>query len=211
MTEVSEATAAYGWAPTIPDNFDGQLRIDLPEGFVITEEWWQDLYESNRHVRIDLLPTRELRARMVSTEGSLITVAINFQLMQWIHESGSGIALESSAAYDLPQGFRKYPDGAWLSAENMPPDSRPWRIKYDIVPDLIFEVRSPSQSIRQQQEKTVEWIEGGVRLGWLIDPFVRKVWIYRANGEVDELDNPTKLSGEDVCSGLVIDLSQVWD
>ena len=61
MTEVREATAVYSWSPTIPDMFDGQLRIDLPDGFVVTEEWWQDLYESNRHVRIDLLPTRELR------------------------------------------------------------------------------------------------------------------------------------------------------
>ena len=57
----------------------------------------------------------------------------------------------------------------------------------------------------------VEWIEGGVRLGWLIDPFVRKVWIYRADGEVVELDDPSELSGEDVCSGLVIDMSQVWE
>ncbi|MDE2745625.1 MAG: Uma2 family endonuclease [Chloroflexota bacterium] len=211
MTEVNEATAVYGWSPTIPDEFDGQLRIDLPEGFEISEEWWEDLFESNRHVRIDLLPTRELRARMVSTEGSLITTMINFQLIQWILESGSGVALESAAAYDLPQGFRKYPDGAWLSAGNMPPDPRPWRKKYDIVPDLIFEVRSPGQSVRQQQEKMVEWIEGGVRLGWLIDPFERKVWIYLGNGEVEELDDPTELSGEDVCSGLVIDMSRVWD
>ena len=210
MATVKERPTAGTWMPTIPDEFDGQLRIDLPEGFEITEEWWEDLYESNRGVRIDLLPTKELRARMVSTEGSMITVAMNFQLTLWIHEAGSGIALESAAAYDLPQGFRKYPDGAWLSAENMPPDPRPWRIKYDIVPDLIFEVRSPGQSIRQQQEKMAEWIDGGVRLGWLIDPFARKVWIYRADGEVEELDDPPELLGEDVCKGLVIDMSRVW-
>ena len=93
----------------------------------------------------------------------------------------------------------------------MPTAPRPWRQKFDIVGDFVVEVRSPRQSILQQQEKMVEWIEGGVRLGWLIDPFERKVWIYRANGEVDELDDPTELSGEDVCEGLVIDMSRVWD
>ena len=74
-----------------------------------------------------------------------------------------------------------------------------------------FEVSPLSLPLSIVQEKMVEWIEGGVRLGWLIDPFVRKVWIYRADGEVVELNDPSELSGEDVCSGLVIDMSQVWE
>ena len=57
----------------------------------------------------------------------------------------------------------------------------------------------------------VEWIAGGVRLGWLIDPFSRKVWVYRESGEVVELDDPATLSGEDVCVGLTVDMSQLWD
>ena len=55
-----------------------------------------------------------------------------------------------------------------------------------------------------------EWIQAGVRLGWLIDPYDRSVWIYRANGDVVQLDDPPELSGEEVCEGLVVDMSLVW-
>ena len=211
MTEVSEATAVYGWAPTIPDEVDGQLRIPLPGDFEVTEEWWEWVRDENRHVRIELTAERELRVAMVSFEGSAISTELIFEFSLWMRAGGDGLILESAAAYDLPSGFRKRTDLSWVAPAQVPTEPRPWRQKFDIVADFIVEVRSPRQTIPQQLEKMVEWIEGGVRLGWLIDPFDRKVWIYRANGEVEELDDPTELSGEDVCSGLVIDMSRVWD
>ena len=59
MATVREHPAAVTWMPTIPEEFDGQLRIDLPDGFEVTEDWWDELYEANRGVRIDLLPTKD--------------------------------------------------------------------------------------------------------------------------------------------------------
>ncbi len=211
MTKVGEATATYGWAPAIPDRVEGQLLAPLPDGFEVTDEWWERLRDEHRHVRIELTPDRELRIVMVSSEGSYISAKITHMLWSWIEAGGGGMALESANAYDLPSGFRKYPDCSWVSPEQMPATPRPWRTNFNIVGDLIVEVRSPSQAVRRQREKMVEWIEGGARLGWLIDPFERTVWVYRANGEVTELDDPHTLSGEDVCAGLVIDMSQVWD
>lgn len=211
MTSVNEAAAVYGWAPSIPDEIEGQLLIPLPEDFEVTEEWWEWLRDENRQVRIELTPEKELRITVVSTEGSYISSVIMHQVWNWIEAGGGGMTLESATAYDFPSGFRKRPDCSWISPERMPDAPRPWREKFDLIPDRAVEVRSPSQSITRQQEKMVEWIEGGVRLAWLIDPFVRKICVYRANGEIDELDDPAELSGEDVCQGLVIDMSQVWE
>jgi Uma2 family endonuclease len=55
-----------------------------------------------------------------------------------------------------------------------------------------------------------EYMENQVRLGWLIDRKNRKVEIYRLNREVEVLDNPATLSGEDVLPGFVLDLAEVW-
>ncbi len=43
-----------------------------------------------------------------------------------------------------------------------------------------------------------EYIDCGVRLGWLIDPKSQRVEIYRAGGSVETRTLPTVLSGEDV-------------
>jgi Uma2 family endonuclease len=46
----------------------------------------------------------------------------------------------------------------------------------------------------------------GLRLGWLIDPKNKRVEIYRHGQDVEVLQSPTTLSGEDVLTGFVLDL-----
>ena len=55
-----------------------------------------------------------------------------------------------------------------------------------------------------------EYIANGASLGWLIDRKNRKVEIYRLGLDVEILDNPATLSGEDVLPGFVLDLTEVW-
>ena len=49
----------------------------------------------------------------------------------------------------------------------------------------------------------------GARLGWLLDPKSRRVEIYRPGQEVEILDNPASLSGEDVLPVFVLDLTGI--
>ncbi len=65
---------------------------------------------------------------------------------------------------------------------------------------------SPSDSLKDVQNKMQEYMDGGVKLGWLIDNKNRRVEIYRQGKEVEILDYPTNLSGEDVLSGFVLEL-----
>ena len=55
-----------------------------------------------------------------------------------------------------------------------------------------------------------EYIENGARLGWLIDPKNKRVHIYRANGEIEILENPKTVSGEDVLINFELDLKEIW-
>ncbi len=55
----------------------------------------------------------------------------------------------------------------------------------------------------------LEYIDNGARLGWLIDAKTRRVEIYRPNQDVELLENPVTLSGEDVLPGFVLDISAV--
>ena len=73
-----------------------------------------------------------------------------------------------------------------------------------------MELRSPSDSLKVLQDKMLEYISNGALLGWLIDRKERKVYIYRPDAAVEELDNPSTLSGEDILSGFVLDLSSIW-
>jgi Uma2 family endonuclease len=39
---------------------------------------------------------------------------------------------------------------------------------------------------------------------------IQKVQIYRANGEIEVLDNPEKVSGEDVLKDFELNVREIW-
>ena len=51
-----------------------------------------------------------------------------------------------------------------------------------------------------------EYMDNGVRLGWLIDPQNQQVEIYRQGREVEVIKSPKTLSGEDVLPEFILDL-----
>ena len=50
-----------------------------------------------------------------------------------------------------------------------------------VCPDFVIELRSRTDSLSQLQEKMQEYLDSGLRVGWLIDPISQQVAIYRQN------------------------------
>jgi Uma2 family endonuclease len=55
-----------------------------------------------------------------------------------------------------------------------------------------------------------EYISNGARLGWLIDPYEKRVYIYRPGQAVERLDDPTTISGDPVLPGFVFNVAELW-
>ena len=210
MVTARQPETAVEWWLEIPDEVSGQLLIAVPEGFEITDQWWEALREDHSLLKLELTSQRELRITMATNEGASISAWVLHFITNWMLEGGDGAVFDSAGEFIVPAGRRKRPDGCWVSANRLPRTPRPWSGIFQLTPNLVLEVRSPSQSVADQQAKMNEWMQAGVRLGGLTDPFERKVWIYRESGAVEELDDPATLSGENVCEGLVVDMSRVW-
>ncbi|HBB31100.1 MAG TPA: hypothetical protein DDZ80_23940 [Cyanobacteria bacterium UBA8803] len=79
-----------------------------------------------------------------------------------------------------------------------------------ICPDFVVELRSSSDTLSDLQGKMREYMENGARLGWLLDPKHRRVEVSRPGQEVEVLENPVELSGEDVLPGFILNLNKLW-
>ena len=79
-----------------------------------------------------------------------------------------------------------------------------------ICPDFVIELRSESDALEPLQQKMQEYINNGLRLGWLINPQDRQVEIYKANQPKQVLQNPNQVDGDDVLPGFVVDFSIFW-
>ncbi len=111
------------------------------------------------------------------------------------------------------------PDAAWIKKTDWEAIPLEKRQKFaPICPQFVIELRysagvatrSQSDSLKELKTKMEEYITNGTLLGWLIDRVQCKVYIYRPNTVVEELDNPTTLSGEGILPGFVLDLSEIW-
>lgn len=160
----------------------------------------------------------KLRVEM-SKEGDIIimpptggeTSGHNFNLVldfgSWARKDGTGKGFESNAMFVLPNGAKRMPDMSWIKLErwNQLTDAQKKSFP-PICPDFVVELRSPSDSIQDLKDKMTEYIENGAQLGWLIDPIQKKVFVYRPNTAMEELNNPTSISGDPFLKGFKLDL-----
>ena len=80
-----------------------------------------------------------------------------------------------------------------------------------LCPDFVIELVSPSDSLKKTEEKMQEYMENGCCLGWLINRKKREVEIYRPGQDVEVLQSPLTLSGENVLPGFVLNLQKIWN
>ena len=158
-----------------------------------------DLYdvEVNEAGELVILP-------MVGFKGSRQEMQSAIELGIWTRENG-GVSVSSNSRFRLPSGAVRGPDAAWIAQERYDAATDAERdTVFPGAPDFVLEIRSRSDNLRPLQHKMRLWMYAGARLGWLIDPINRRVYIYRAGQpEPEVLENPATLDGEDVLPGFV--------
>lgn len=131
----------------------------------------------------------------------------NADIVIWNRQTKLGKVFSSSTVFTLPNGGKRSPDVAWIANERWESLSIKEREKFaKICPDFVIELRSRTDSLSQLQEKMQEYLNSGLRLGWLIDPQNQQIEIYRQNQPVEIVSLPTTLSGENVLPGFILEL-----
>jgi Uma2 family endonuclease len=142
-----------------------------------------------------------------SRSANLVTL-----LTQWAWQDSTGVTSGSSGGFILPNGAMRAPDAAWVLRSRLAPLSAEQKQKFlPLCPDFVVEIRSPSDRLSTAQAKMQEYIDNGARLGWLIDPGNRVVYVYRPNQPVERLENPATIAGDPVLPGFVLDLQRIWE
>ncbi|TAD97212.1 MAG: Uma2 family endonuclease [Bacteroidetes bacterium] len=132
-------------------------------------------------------------------------------LIIWNRTEKNGKVYDSSTGFRLPKtGSLLSPDVSWIENSRLQALEKKEGY-YNIEPDFVIELRSDSDTLKELIEKMEEYIENGVRLGWLIDPKNEKVHIYRLNKENAIQSFDKKLSGEDVLVNFELDLKQIFE
>ncbi len=140
-----------------------------------------------------------------------IEAIVTIHLGNYVYENKLGRVFGSQTTFELPPvGRERQPDVAFVKLERLPVNVEG---NVPLAPDLAVEVNSPTDDWSAVEKKVLDYLQGGVRLVWVISAVSQAVFIYhpasrlipKVVGMGDELD------GEEVIPGFKLKVSQLFD
>ena len=186
------------------------LRIQLPSEWQLSDEALLEISSLNDEWHFE-----------ADGEGGLLLVAppgtesgereleIAGQVRNWRHAVDRGRAY-GSTLFQLPNGWRRAPDAAWVSDERLATVERTDELVWKVCPDFIIEVRSGTDELNLLMGKMEMWVDQGAREAWLVDPQEQTLTIYRPNQEPEQLERPESATATEIADDLSIDFARVW-
>ncbi len=172
----------------------------------LTDEQFYSLCHNNPDLNIErnaqdvviLLPP-------ASCNSGIWEMELGGELGIWNRQSGLGKVFSSSTLFQLPGSGDRLPDAAWVELSRWQALTADQRQKFPpIAPDFVIELRSRTDNLDTLREKMLEYMDSGVRLGWMFNPQDQEVEIYRQGQSKEVVSLPAKLSGEEVLPGFVL-------
>jgi Uma2 family endonuclease len=193
--------------PKLPD------RIMLEP--VLSNEEFEELCAVNSPFRLER--TREgvivvnAPAGMATGDGN---AEIIYQLRAWWKAHRQGRAYDSNLGVFLPDGSSLAPDAAYVTAEQIQ-TLRAGDLDHFLpfAPAFVVELLSKTDSVKKTERMMRHWIENGVQVGWMIDPYKRRVTIYESGRETrieTRIVTDDKVVGTGPVAGFVLELADVW-
>lgn len=188
---------------TLPLVFD-MSRVHL------TDEQFYQLCVSNPEISLE----RNAQGALIITspvggDSGSRELELGTDLSLWNRQTKLGKVFSSSTLFRLPGGGDRSPDAAWVELSRWQALNPEQRQKFPpLAPDFVIELRSRTDDLKTLQAKMQEYLDSGVRLGWMFNPQEQQVEIYR-QGQLKEVRQlPTELSGESVLVGFLLKVNQ---
>jgi Uma2 family endonuclease len=127
-----------------------------------------------------------------------VTTGLIGRLEPFVRERKLGFVFGSSGGFKLPNGDIVGPDVSFVSRELMRTVPRRFA---QVVPELVVDVKSPSDRVREIEEKLSMMRDQGAQATLLIDPDARTMTlevvgdVRRVLADNDVIELPTLLAG----------------
>lgn len=188
------------------------LKVDLKHVHLTDEQFYQ-LYINNP----ELIFERDAQGALilmspVGGDSGSRELMLGGELYLWNKQTRLGKVFSSSTLFKLPGGGDRSPDVAWVELSRWQALTPEQRQKFPpMAPDFVIELRFRTDSLPTLHEKMQEYMDSGVRLGWLINPQDQQVEIYRRGQTPEVRSLPTDLSGEAVLPGFELSMDRFSD
>ena len=142
---------------------------------------------------------------------SLIATLVSHSLRTYLDEHDLGQVLGADGLIKILPGVVKIPDVCFLSWSRFPADRLARTPIPTLVPDLVVEILSESNTAEEMRSKLNRYFEAGVRLVWYIDPTTRSATSYTSPFNSVCIASNESLTGADVLPGFTLSLKSLFE
>jgi Uma2 family endonuclease len=152
----------------------------------------------------------ELKEKSMGAESSWVQCHLGRLLGNWAEAGGHGDVFDSECGYicfpHRPRLVRK-PDASFVRRGRITEIPAGY---FRLVPDLAAEVVSPHDTCYEVEEKVNDYLRVAVPLVWAVNPHVRTVYVYTANGSIRRLTTDDELLGDPVLPGFRVRVADLF-
>lgn len=197
-------------APVLTESWP--LPLQFEPAIEMTDEQFARFCALNRDLRIERTSEGYVMIMMPTGGGTgKWNALLTIQLGNWALRDGAGEVFDSSTGFRLPNGATRSPDASWVRKARLAaltPEEKEGFLP--LCPDFVVELRSSTDRLSYIQDKMVEYLAVGARLGWLLDPLEQQLHVYAPGAAVQVLDAPDEASADPVLPGFTLDLRLFW-
>jgi Uma2 family endonuclease len=145
--------------------------------------------------------------------GGMRSGRLSARVIGWAESSKLGVAFGEATGFKFPGDALLSPDATYVTRERWEAVPRSEREGFPVlVPDAAFEMISKSDSVRATRRKVGVYLQHGVRLVVLIDPYRNHTYVGRT-GDPDAVDlgDVATVDCSPVMPGFVLDIATILD
>ena len=138
-------------------------------------------------------------------------LSLGARLLAYVRANGLGnVVTEVGFVLQREPDIVRLPDIAFLRKDRLP-SGRDGAKQVDGAPDLAIELLSPTDSLKEMEEKVDDYLAAGTGLVWLVNFRRQTVTIFRRGVAPKTLGLADNLDGEDVLPGFSMPVTELFN
>jgi len=142
---------------------------------------------------------------------SILAGLILTEIRLYIRENPLGQVLSSDGILKFLPGKVRIPDVCFISWGRFPKEKLPRRPIPLLIPDLVVEVLSGSNTKEEMDQKLKLYFKAGVSLVWYVDPATRTATAYESLDQATTIPSGGELNGGNVLPEFTLSLKQLFE
>ena len=138
---------------------------------------------------------------------SNVVIRLGSLLDGFVRANKLGHVFDSNGGIQYPDGDKLAPDVAYVSRERLPVLPRTFA---RVIPELVVEIRSGSQTQRATRNKLASLLAKGSSVGLYVDPGTHVVEVHRLGAEPVILGDGDRVEIPDLLPGFGFAVAELW-